>query len=277
MAGEPGSIHGAAAAALAARDIAAKLAAVDDLARRWRAAELSWGSTGALAVDSLTALLEPGRPARPILVRAQSLPRRRGVSEESRVALIHALAHIEFNAINLALDCLARFSDFPPDYYSDWVRVAEEEALHFRLLRQRLQARRADYGDLAAHDALWEMACRTAHDPLLRMALVPRVLEARGLDAAPVIIDKLRRLDEADLLAVMEIILRDEEFHVAVGDRWFRHLCAERGLDAEQEFLLRVIEFNAPWPVPPLNLDARRRCGFSEAELERLAGPRPAG
>ncbi|MBL8446901.1 MAG: ferritin-like domain-containing protein [Zoogloeaceae bacterium] len=264
-----------AASALAAREIVTKLAAVEGLARDWRMGALPSGDAHALDPDRLKALLEPGRPARPHLVGAQDLPRRRGMSTASRIALIHALAHIEFNAINLALDCIARFPDFPQDYYNDWVRVAEEEALHFGLLRQQLQNRGADYGDLPAHDALWEMACRTHKDALARMALVPRVLEARGLDAAPVIIEKLQRLGEADLVTVMEIILRDEEFHVAVGDRWFRHLCRGRGLDAGAEYLRLVLAFNAPWPAAPINLAARRRAGFSDAELKILSGPRP--
>jgi len=186
------------------------------------------------------------------------------------VALLHAIAHIEFNAINLALDCVYRFQSLPADFHAGWIRVASEEALHFCLVRERLLALGYDYGDLPAHNGLWEMACRTAHDPLARMALVPRVLEARGLDVTPPIMAKLRAAGDEASCAVLETILRDEVGHVALGDRWFRRLCAERGLEPEAEYLRLLRELDAPWPVPPLNLAARRQAGFGEDELARL-------
>jgi uncharacterized ferritin-like protein (DUF455 family) len=191
------------------------------------------------------------------------------------LALLHAIAHIEFNAINLALDCVYRFRGLSNEFYGGWIQVAEEEARHFGLMRAHLQALNLDYGDLPAHDGLWEMARRTAHDPLARMALVPRVLEARGLDATPPIMDKLRALGDDASVAVLEIILRDEVGHVALGDRWFRHFCRERGLDPETEYCRLIRSLDAPWPAPPLNLTARREAGFGEAELARLVGPMP--
>ena len=214
---------------------------------------------------------QPGRPARPQLVPPQAVPFRRPDSPEGHAALLHAIAHIEFNAINLALDCVMRFRAFPADFHDAWLTVAVEEAMHFGLIRGRLQALGFDYGDFPAHNGLWEMACRTAHDPLARMALVPRVLEARGLDATPPIMVKLRHIGDVESVAVLEIILRDEVGHVALGDKWFRALCAERGLDAEQAYVEFIEDFGAPWPRPPFNEPARLAAGFSRDELERFA------
>lgn len=265
------SVHEAALSALMVCGLEEKAAAVAGLGRAWRGGELRvlGGSTPPPAVP------DPGRPGRPVLVAPQAVPRRRAASRAGQVALLHAIAHIEFNAINLALDCIYRFQGLPESFYSGWIAVAAEEALHFRLVRGRLCALGQDYGDLPAHNGLWEMACRTAHDPLARMALVPRVLEARGLDATPPIMGKLRTLGDVESVAVLEIILRDEVGHVALGDRWFRWFCGERDLDPEAEYLRLVRELKAPWPAPPLNLAARREAGFGEEELARLAGPMP--
>jgi uncharacterized ferritin-like protein (DUF455 family) len=262
------SLHQAAAAALAICDPAAKCAAT----RAMRAAR----ADGRLSVDDLQPLTIPGRPARPELVAPAQLRPRKPATPEGHAALIHAVAHIEFNAINLALDCIARYRSFPDDFHDGWLQVADEEAHHFSLLCERLRALGYDYGDFPAHNGLWDMACRTAHDPLARMALVPRVLEARGLDATPVIMDKLRAIDDKATLAILEIILRDEVGHVALGDRWFRALCAERGLEAEATYLALLHDFDAPWPQPPLHEAARLQAGFSTAEIARLrAGRRP--
>ena len=158
---------------------------------------------------------------------------RRVSSAEGHAALLHAIAHIEFNAINLALDCVYRFRGLAADFYTGWADVAAEEASHFGLVCERLRALGHDYGDFPAHNGLWEMTVKTAHDPLARMALVPRVLEARGLDATPPIMRKLEAIGDAETLRVLEIILRDEIGHVALGDRWFRHFCALRGVEPE--------------------------------------------
>lgn len=267
------SLHLAAAQALAIRDPDDKCAAVRAL-RVDRAA-------GRVAVqpgpDDVLPLIEPGRPERPQLVAPEQLRPRKPATPEGHAALIHAITHIEFNAINLALDCIARYRSFPEGFHDGWLRVADEEAHHFSLLRARLRELGHDYGDFPAHNGLWDMACRTAHDPLARMALVPRVLEARGLDATPVIMDKLRAVGDQATLAILDIILRDEVGHVALGDRWFRSLCAERGLEPEATYLALMNDFDAPWPQPPLHEAARLQAGFSPAEIAHLRAGRRSG
>jgi len=212
----------------------------------------------------------PGRPGRPRLVDPQRVPARSPFTLEGRAALLHAVAHIEFNAINLALDAVWRFGAMPPRYYADWLRVASEEALHFTLLRDHLRALGWDYGEFDAHDGLWVMTQRTAHDVLARMALVPRTLEARGLDATPPMQAKLRRAGDLRAVEILEVILRDEIGHVAVGNRWYHWLCARAGVDPVARYAELALQHAAPRLRPPLNLDARRAAGFTPAELERL-------
>ncbi len=263
------SIHDSARATLMLSDPILKCAATAALRADWQAGRLGLVP----AVDDPEPIIEPGRPPRPELVDPQALPRRTLGSPVGHAALLHAIAHIEFNAINLALDCVHRFRSMPTAFHDDWLRVAAEEAYHFGLLRARLNALGFDYGDFRAHNGLWAMACRTAHDLLSRMALVPRVLEARGLDATPPIMAKLRDIGDAESVAVLDVILHDEIGHVAIGDRWFRALCAERGCEPEQTYLDLIDAFGAPRPHPPLHREARLAAGFSEAELERLSGP----
>ena len=213
----------------------------------------------------------PGRPAHPLLVSPKDLPKRRALhTRAGRFALLHALAHIEFNAINLALDALYRFPGLPEDFYRDWLRVAQEEAEHFVLLRQQLRRLGGDYGDLPAHDGLWEMALDTAADPLARMALVPRVLEARGLDVTPAMRERLLAAGDAEAAAVLERIECDERGHVAVGTRWFRFLCAQRGLEPDRTFTTLLQRHYRGRIQGPLALPARRAAGFSEPELDWL-------
>ena len=168
--------------------------------------------------------LPPGRPARPLLVPPTTVKRRSLASPAGRSALLHALAHIEFNAVNLALDAIWRFGRLPASYYTDWRKVAMEEAGHFTLLRDHLRAAGCEYGDMVAHDGLWDMARKTAHDPMARMALVPRVLEARGLDVTPGIIAKLVQAGDHKAADILQVILRDEIGHVAIGTRWYHWL-----------------------------------------------------
>jgi uncharacterized ferritin-like protein (DUF455 family) len=251
--------------ALRCRDSTRKLALVGAMDEAMRAGLL------AIQTDFVPdAPDEPGRPERPELVAPRALARRSTASAGGHAALIHAVAHIEFNAINLALDAVCRFPAMPPAYYADWLHVAAEEAIHFSLLRGHLRGRGHDYGDFDAHDGLWQMARKTAHDPLARMALVPRVLEARGLDASPAMIRRLRAAGDTAGADIVEIILRDEVGHVAIGSRWYRHLCGQRGLDADATFERLLAEYGAPRPVLPLNTEARRRAEFSEQELARL-------
>ncbi|MES9922773.1 MAG: ferritin-like domain-containing protein [Candidatus Thiodiazotropha endolucinida] len=211
-----------------------------------------------------------GRPHRPELVHPSQLPRRGLGSETGRLALIHAIAHIEFNAINLAWDAVQRFPQMPRAYYDDWIRVAREEVYHFRLLRQRLRAGGADYGDFAGHNGLWEMARRTAHDPLIRMALVPRMLEARGLDVTPGIMRRFEAIGDHETAAVLQIILREEVGHVQFGSRWFHYLCEQRGLEPEQTYFDLLENFLNGEIRCPLHHEARREAGFSNQELQRL-------
>ncbi len=214
---------------------------------------------------------QPGLPDQPTLIPPQQVPRRRIDTQLGRAALVHALAHIEFNAINLALDAAHRFSGMPDRYYTDWLRVAAEEALHFELLSAHLTTLGHAYGDFPAHNGLWEMALKTAHDPLVRMALVPRVLEARGLDATPLIVGKLKAANDGRMVEILALIERDEIGHVAIGTHWFGWLCHARGQEPETRFRELLIEYDAPPLRPPFNLEARRAAGFSESELDWLS------
>ncbi len=225
-----------------------------------------------LALTPERAALMPGRPARPRLVSATQVPSRSPFTLEGRAALLHAICHIEFNAINLALDAVWRFAGMPAEFYNDWLKVAAEEALHFNLLRAHLQSLGHDYGDFDAHDGLWTMCDKTRGDILARMALVPRTLEARGLDATPLIQDKLTRAGDHRAVEILDIILRDEVGHVAIGNRWFHHLCQARGEDAVALYPQLVQRYEAPRLRQPFNEAARKAAGFTEEELAFLLG-----
>jgi len=212
----------------------------------------------------------PGRPQRPLLVPHTQLKRGSLATRAGHAALLHAVAHIEFNAINLALDALWRFAGMPDQYYRDWAQVAREEAYHFQLMRDHLATLGHAYGDFPAHDALWRMTERTSGDVLARMALVPRTLEARGLDASPPMQAKLQGIGDTDGVAILAIILRDEIGHVAVGNRWYRWLCERAGLDPVAQYEVLTRRYQAPRPQPPFNEQARRQAGFDEAELALL-------
>jgi uncharacterized ferritin-like protein (DUF455 family) len=192
---------------------------------------------------------------------------------EGRAALLHAIAHIEFNAINLALDAVFRFAGMPVAFYADWLRVASEEALHFSLLRGHLQDMGRDYGDFDAHDGLWAMTARTAHDIVARMALVPRTLEARGLDATPPLQAKFAQAGDARAVEILGVILRDEVGHVAIGNHWYRWLCEREGLDPASHYAALVQRHAAPRLRPPFNVEARRAAGFTAQEIADLDGP----
>ncbi|MGB5261350.1 MAG: ferritin-like domain-containing protein [Gammaproteobacteria bacterium] len=212
----------------------------------------------------------PGRPARPLLVHHSKLARRKLGNLEGRTAFIHALAHIEFNAINLAWDAVLRFRGLPADFYHDWVGVAAEEALHFSLLDARLHELDSEYGAFPAHDGLWEMAAKTADDVLVRMALVPRVLEARGLDVTPGMIRRLQQTGDTGTVAILERIYADEIGHVQIGSHWYRYLCRERGLKPAATFRELLADYQLERFKPPLNMLARAQAGFDPEELEML-------
>ncbi|MFT3736504.1 MAG: ferritin-like domain-containing protein [Rhodocyclaceae bacterium] len=252
----------AALQALLQTDPAEKCRLTRQLETDWRGAGLM--RTGCVPVSGLPIA---GRPAKPELVPPDAVPRRSVHTPHGHAALIHAVAHIEFNAINLALDCVVRFSARGDAFVTQWLAVASEEAHHFSLLCARLADLGYAYGDYPAHNGLWEMAIKTHDDFLARMALVPRLLEARGLDATPLIQTRLREIRDEASLAILDIILRDEIGHVAIGDQWFRAECAAQGLQAEAEYARLIVAFDAPVPRPPLNVPARLQAGFSESEL----------
>jgi uncharacterized ferritin-like protein (DUF455 family) len=212
----------------------------------------------------------PGRPARPALVAHTSLARRSPFTTAGRAALLHAVTHIELNAIDLALDAAWRFPGMPEAYYRDWLRVASEEALHFSLLSTHLATLGHVYGDFDAHDGLWTMVEKTAHDITARMALVPRTLEARGLDATPPMQAKLRQAGDLRAVEILDVILRDEVGHVAIGNHWFRWLCERDGLEPLGHYAVLAQRHGAPRLRAPFNLEARRAAGFTAAELAAL-------
>ncbi len=230
------------------------------LAARWRG--------GAMPVGVATAPRRPARPERPLLFAPREMPKRRKFgSAAGRIALIHALAHIELNAIDLGWDIVARYSGeiLPREFFDDWAEVAAEEAEHFALLRARLVALGSDYGALPAHDGLWEAAMATAGDLLARLAVVPLVLEARGLDVSPEMIRRLEQVGDSDSAAILERIYADEIGHVAVGARWFERLCRARGLEPASVFADRVRRYFTGALKPPFNREARDRAGLPAA------------
>lgn len=264
MSGPPAaSLAAAACAVLSEASPAGKIALTRHAAALWRA--------GGLAIGTAAPPDRPARPARPGLLPPRAMPRRRALgSPAGRIALLHALAHIELNAIDLAWDLVARFAaaDLPRAFYDDWVGVAAEEATHHALLAARLAALGAAYGDLAAHDGLWEAAQATAQDLLARLAIVPLVLEARGLDVTPEMILRLTRAGDHESAATLEILYRDEIGHVAAGLRWFRWACARRGCAPAATFRMLVAQHFTGALKPPFNRAAREAAGFPAAYYE---------
>ncbi len=260
------SLQSACRAALATAGANAKAAAARALAGDWRDGRLSLG-------EAVETPARPARPARPVLALPRAVPKRKVTTQpEGRIALLHALAHIEFNAVDLALDILARFGtpDLPRGFFDDWVRVADEEGRHFGLLADRLADLGAAYGDLPAHDGLWQAAEATAGDLLARLAVVPLVLEARGLDVTPAMIARLTAAGDGDSAALLEIIYQDEIGHVAIGRRWFDHVAQRRGLEPESTWLLLVRRHFKGALKPPFNHVARAAAGLRQASYEAL-------
>jgi uncharacterized ferritin-like protein (DUF455 family) len=223
------------------------------------------------ANDNLSASTAgPGRSDRPALLPHTQLKAKSLSTPEGRAMLVHSIAHIELNAIDLALDVVWRFAGMPEAFYTDWVRIAQEEAKHFTLLRNHLVSMGYDYGDFPAHNSLWDMAERTQGELLARIGIVPRTLEARGLDASPGVKNKLISVGDLRAGEILDLILEDEIGHVAAGNRWYRHLCAERGLDPVDTYAELITQYDAPKLRPPFNMAARRLAGFEEAELAAL-------
>ncbi|WP_432803978.1 ferritin-like domain-containing protein [Chitinibacter mangrovi] len=254
------TVFAAAFAALMAENPAEKMALL---------AQIDLAQSDAVAdAPAVMPVITPGRPAKPALVPPASLPRRRNLAQaENRAALLHAFAHIEFNAINLALDAIYRFRDMPVQYYADWLQIAREEAYHFSLLREHLNSLGFDYGDFDAHNSLWEMAVRTDADVMARMALVPRILEARGLDAVPPIREKLAVVKDTRACEILDIILRDEIGHVRIGNHWYYWCCEQRGCEPIATFVALLRDYDAPVFRGTLNHLARLEAGFTTEEM----------
>src|SRR5690349_19715172 len=260
-------LHQAARRCLDARDPEEKLRLTHDTWRALQADEL-YPDAQAATPEPIAA---PGRPPRPCLVEARHVPQRGLGTPEGRAALVHAIAHIEFNAINLAWDAVYRFRGFPAEYYRDWARCANDEARHFAMLSERLAELGHAYGDFDAHNGLWEMAEKTAHSDLARMALVPRVLEARGLDVTPGMIERLRGVGDERTIAILEVILREEVAHVAAGTRWFRWCCERDGVEPRATFVRLLREYMGGNVRGPFNRSARLAAGFDAEEMDQLA------
>lgn len=258
----PNELRARALACLLEPDPQAKARAIADMA------------DAALAIDPAALIAAPagipGKPDKPELVPPLQVGRRSMATVEGRAMLIHALAHIEFNAVNLALDALWRFAGMPQRYYTDWLQVAKEEATHFSLLAAHLQTLGFAYGDFPAHASLWEMVEKTCDDVMARMALVPRTLEARGLDAIPPLRAKIAQAGDMAAAAILDIILRDEVGHVEIGNRWYGYLCELRGVEPVAAYAKLCIQYKAPVLKGPFNLEARRRAGFTDEEMRSL-------
>lgn len=238
-------------------------------------AELTLALSLDLPIDTMAIVSDPGgipgRPAKPELVAHTSLKSKPLTSPDGRAMLLHAIAHIELNAIDLALDVVWRFAGMPEDFYRDWVRIAKEEAKHFLLIQQHMVGMGFDYGHFPAHNSLWEMAERTRADIVARIGLVPRTMEARGLDASPGVKNKLISAGDHAAGRIMDIILEEEIGHVAAGNRWYRYVCETKGLDPISTYRQLIQQYDAPKLKSPYNLQARRLAGFEEEELTYLA------
>jgi len=259
------SLRSAAHAAWRESDVDNKLASALLLHGYWESGVIGAYSHGPAPDDA-----DPGRPERPELVEPLRVKQRSMHTPEGRAALVHAIAHIEFNAVNLALDAVWRFDGMPRAYYVDWLKVAAEEAQHFALLADHLDTLGFRYGDFPAHDGLWDVARRTTHDVLARMALVPRLLEARGLDASPAVREKLAGAGDNAGAAIIDLILAEEIGHVAIGNRWYHWLCGQRNLDPLETFMTLLKQHNAPPFKGDWNEAARIAAGFTAEEIEAL-------
>ena len=250
---------------LQARDPAEKVQLTENCRNLWL--------KGALRIDHQLPIVEHcrvGWPEKPVLVPFNQLPKRTVSSDKGHAALMHSFAHIEFNAINIAWDAVYRFVDMPDQFYDDWSRIAHEEAYHFTLINDYLKSMGFEYGSFAAHQGLWEMVEQTRHDVMVRMALVPRVLEARGLDVTPDIIQRFKHHNRHQAAEILSIIYEDEIGHVEVGSRWFNYLCEKRQLDPKQTFVSLIEQYAVDKIRQPFNEVARMKAGFSEQEMEYL-------
>jgi uncharacterized ferritin-like protein (DUF455 family) len=246
-------------------DIEEKLALTHSAWQQFQQGNLSWQEHEPVAPMSLTRF-----PPRPLLLPPKQMPKRRLNAQHGVATMFHALAHIEFVAIYLAWDMLYRFRGLPQQFYYDWLKVADEEAQHFALIRSHLRSLGMEYGDLPAHQGLWEHAQDTAHDVLARLAIVPRCMEARGLDVTPAMIEKFTARGDEKSVAILKRVLQDEVGHVALGSYWFKTLCEQQGFEPEQKYQQLLLQFYQGKPKGPFNKEMRIIAGFSIAELNWL-------
>ena len=252
-----------------------KILNVSEPERKCTMALLLWENwqQGKLSTNSNVrpvAICQPGRPEKPLLVHPRELKKRSLYTKEGRLSFMHAIAHIEFNAINLACDVVYRFRGLPEDYYRDWISVAADEARHFKLINNYLLKFGCSYGDYPGHNGLWDMAVKTADNHLARLAVVPRVLEARGLDVTPTMIKELQKVGDSTAADILSTIYEEEIGHVAAGSHWFYFLCQQKGIHPEEHFFKLVQEYTGKLPRGPFNLSARQQAGFSQYELDQL-------
>jgi uncharacterized ferritin-like protein (DUF455 family) len=234
----------------------------------------AWRSGKISTIGTSTPPDRPARPQRPVLLAPREMPKRgKAGSETGRIALLHALAHIEFNAVDLACDLIARFASpvLPRRFFEDWVVVAEEEAIHFSLISERLRSLGSSYGALPAHDGLWEAAVETRHDLLARLAIVPLVLEARGLDVTPMMIRNLEAAGDNESVIILQRIYQDEIGHVAAGERWFTWMCHEQAFDPTETYHRLVRRYFRGRLKPPFNREARLAAGLAPGFYEPLS------
>jgi uncharacterized ferritin-like protein (DUF455 family) len=220
---------------------------------------------------AVLAMTEVRFPTKPVLLPARKMPKRKLTNPEGVAAFFHAIAHVEFVAIYLAWDIINRFRGMPDTFYQDWLRVADEEAQHFQLICTHLQTMGIAYGDLPAHGGLWDHAKDTADDLLARLALIPRCMEARGLDVTPALIEKFKHLSDDASVVLLTHILTDEVGHVERGSYWFKHVCQQQGFEYQAKYRQLIEQFYAGGkPKGPFNRELRIIAGFSNAELDWL-------
>ncbi len=260
------SLFDIAYACLVADDLEQKLQLTEAASAAWKKRALSLSPP-----ENSNRVEIAGHPSKPQWVAPRQLKQRNLSSDEGRAVMIHAIAHIEFNAINLAWDAVHRFQQMPEEYYSDWIQVALDEVNHFLMLQKRLHSCGHEYGDFPGHNGLWNLAQRTAHDPLIRMALIPRMMEAHGLDVTPGIIRRFEGVGDQETAAALKVIMQEEVGHVQAGNRWFQYLCQQRGLEPERTYFELLGRYNTSERRAPINREARLAAGFTQSEIERLS------
>jgi len=249
--------------ALAANDLNQKLNQVQAIYESFKSHQIKIDSKS----DIKHTYHLPGAPSKPDIVAPRLVEKRSASTQQGKLIFIHALAHIEFSAINLALDIIWRFKNLPEQFYSDWLQIAYEEKTHFNLLNSYLKKFDLAYGSFNAHNSLWEMAERTSHDLIHRLALIPRTMEARGLDVTPSIIEKFKQQRDDDIAEILQIIYEEEIRHVSVGNIWYRWACDTQKLDPHETYKNLLVTYDIELNYQKLNKEARYKAGFLKEEL----------